>query len=80
MPTVAGPVEVSWQRRTGGVTLEVTVPANATALVRLPAAEPASVREGGVAAGKAPGVAVFAPAPGEAVLSVGSGTYRFTSA
>ena len=52
VPTVAGPVEVSWQRRTGGVTLEVTVPANATAMVRLPATEPSSVREGGVAGGQ----------------------------
>ncbi len=80
VPTVAGPVEVSWRRRSGGVALEVTVPANATAMVRLPATEPANVREGGVAAGKAAGVAVFSPAPGVAVLSVGSGTYRFTSA
>ncbi|MGA2932749.1 MAG: family 78 glycoside hydrolase catalytic domain, partial [Acidimicrobiales bacterium] len=79
VPTVAGPVDVSWQRRTGGVALEVTVPANASAVVRLPATEPSSVREGGVPAGEAPGVAVFSAAPGVAVLSVGSGTYRFTS-
>ena len=62
------------------MTLELTVPANATAMVRLPATEPSGVREGGVPAGQAPGVAVFSPAPGVAVLSVGSGTYRFTSA
>jgi alpha-L-rhamnosidase len=80
VPTVAGPVAASWQRRAGGVTLELTVPANATAMVRLPATEPSGVREGGVPAGQAPGVAVFSPAPGVAVLSVGSGTYRFTSA
>ena len=58
----------------------MTVPANTTAMVRLPASEPSNVREGGVAAGKAPGVAVFSPEPGLAVLSVGSGTYRFTTA
>jgi len=61
------------------VGLEVTVPANASAIVRLPATEPSSVREGGVPAGKAPGVAVFSAEPGVAVLSVGSGIYRFTS-
>ena len=79
VPTVAGPVAVSWQRRSGGVGLEVTVPANASAIVRLPATEPSSVREGGVPAGEAPGVAIFSAEPGVAVLSVGSGTYRFTS-
>ena len=79
VPTVAGSVAVSWQRRSGGVGLEVTVPANASAIVRLPATKPSSVREGGVPAGEAPGVAVFSAEPGVAVLSVGSGTYRFTS-
>jgi len=80
VPTVAGPVEVSWRRRAGGVALDVTIPANATAMVRLPSSEPSSARESGIPAGKAPGVAVYASAPGEAVLFVGSGAYRFTSA
>ena len=31
VPTVAGPLQVSWQRRGAGMTLAVTVPANATA-------------------------------------------------
>jgi len=80
VPTVAGPIAVSWQRQAGGVALEVTVPVNTTAVVRLPATEPSCVRESGVPADRAPGVAVLSPAAGVAVLSVGSGTYRFTSA
>jgi alpha-L-rhamnosidase len=79
VPSAAGPLGISWQRRSGGVALEVTVPVNATAMVRLPATEPSSVREGGVPAARAHGVTVLSPAPGAAVLSVGSGTYRFTS-
>jgi alpha-L-rhamnosidase len=79
VPTIAGPVEVSWQRRPGGTALELTVPANASAMVRLAASEPSSVREGGVPAGKAAGVAVLSVTDGVAVLSVGSGSFRFTS-
>jgi len=79
VPTVAGPVVMSWQRRGGGVALALTVPANASALVHLPASAPSHVREGGLAAGKAPGVSVSSVADGVAVLSVGSGSYRFTS-
>ena len=79
VPTVAGPVVVSWQRHGHGVALDLTVPANASAVVRLPATDVAAVRESGVPAGRAPGVAVLAPSAGRAVLSVGSGTYRFTT-
>ena len=80
VPTVAGPVLVSWQRRGKGMAMDLTVPANATATVRLPAGAPSSVREGGVPAARAPGVTVVSAAGGAVVLSVGSGTYRFTSA
>ena len=80
VPTVAGPVSVSWQRRSGGVSLALTIPTNASGLVHLPASRPSSVREGGVAAAKAPGVAVYSVTGGVAVLDVGSGSYRFTSA
>jgi len=80
LPTVAGPVAVSWQRRAGGMALDLSVPTNASALVHLPATAPSHVREGGISAGRAPGVAVYSVAGGVAVLYVGSGSYRFTSA
>ncbi len=80
VPTVAGPVAVSWRRRGAGISLDLVVPANASALVRLPASDPSSVRAGGVAAARAPGVAVHSLTGGTAVLSVGSGSYRFTTA
>ncbi len=76
VPTVAGPVQVSWQRRGKGISVDLTVPPNATATVRMPA----GVREGGVPAARAPGVRVVSATDGAVVLSVGSGTYRFTSA
>ncbi len=80
LPTIAGPVAVSWQRRAGGMALDLSLPTNASAQVRLPASGPTRVREGGLAAGRAPGVAVDSVAGGVAVLYVGSGSYRFTSA
>jgi alpha-L-rhamnosidase len=80
MPTIAGPVDVSWRRRGGGVALDLAVPPNARAVVHLPASEPSSVREGGIAAAKAVGVGVSALTGRTAVLAVGSGTYHFTSA
>jgi alpha-L-rhamnosidase len=79
MPTVAGPASVSWQRRGRGVALTLGVPTNASALVHLPAGDPSSLREGGVPADRAPGVTVLPPAGGRAVVSVGSGSYRFTT-
>jgi alpha-L-rhamnosidase len=80
VPTIAGPVLVSWRRRGKGITMALTVPTNATATVRLPAGAPASVREGGGAAERAPGVTVVSAADGVVVLAVESGSYRFTSA
>ena len=50
VPTVAGPVSVAWQRRGGGMALELDVPSNASALVHLPTTNPSSVREGGMPA------------------------------
>jgi len=61
------------------VALALAVPANASALVHLPASGTSSVREGGAPVAKAPGVSVYSVADGVAVLSVGSGSYRFTS-
>ena len=40
VPTIAGSVTVSWQRRGAGVALDLIVPANASALVHLPASDP----------------------------------------
>jgi alpha-L-rhamnosidase len=80
VPTVAGSVRVSWHRRGAGTAVDLTVPVNATATVRLPAGAASAVREGGVAVGNAPGVRVVSATGGAVVVSVGSGSYRFTSA
>ncbi len=80
VPTIAGPLELAWERGPGGrLAVDLTVPANATATVTVPASGGvSSVREGGIAAERAPGVTVRSVADGLVLLSVGSGSYRFT--
>jgi alpha-L-rhamnosidase len=78
LPTIAGPLGVEWSRARGRTSLRVDVPANAAALVTLPARDAAAVREGGRPATRAPGVAVQSVAGGQVMLGVGSGTYRFS--
>ena len=45
---------LSWQRRGGGMALELVVPSNASALVHLPTTNPSTVRESGVPASRPP--------------------------
>jgi alpha-L-rhamnosidase len=78
-PTIAGPVTVSWRRLGRVMRLDLTVPANVSAQVHLPATSASRVREGGVAAQASPGVVVRSVVDGVAVLEVGGGHYRFTS-
>jgi alpha-L-rhamnosidase len=77
LETVYGPAAVRWQTANSQLTLDVTVPPNATALVYVPTTAPASVREGGRALGK--GLTAEAAQPGYQPVRVGSGQYRFTA-
>jgi alpha-L-rhamnosidase len=79
LPTVAGPLSVNWQRRATTFSLQTTIPANATATIALPAANSSSLREGGAAYGPQSGVTSGTYSNGMAYLSVGSGSYQFTS-
>ena len=60
--------------------LDLTVPANAAAIVHLPASSVANVHEGGARVDRVRGISVHSVAEGTAVLSVGSGEYRFSTA
>ena len=80
VPTLAGPVATQWRRSKSRMSVALSVPANAAAHVVMPAAAASRVREGGVPAASARGVAVLSEADGSVVLAVGSGTYRFTVA
>ena len=83
VPTVAGPVRVSWQRHGRG---HGAGPDGAGqrdgdgAAARRRCVRRVRVREGGVAGGQGlPACRCVSAAGGVAVLAVGSGSYRFTS-
>ena len=59
--------------------MEVTIPANTTATVHVPAKDAAAVTEGGNTIDKAKGVKFLRMENNAAVYAVGSGTYRFQS-
>jgi alpha-L-rhamnosidase len=77
--TPYGPLASEWKLANGELTLAVTVPANTSAEVVIPAASTEAVREGNVAAGSAPGVKGAAFKDGKVTLLVGSGRYEFAT-
>ena len=75
--SVRGLIETRWTLKEGRLALDVTVPPNTTAEVRIPAAEAGSVREGRHPAAEAEGVKLLGSSGGVVALEVGSGTYHF---
>jgi alpha-L-rhamnosidase len=75
--SIRGPIASAWRRKDGVVTLEVTIPANTTATVYLPAAEAGAVTESGKPAATSEGVKFLRAEQGEAVFEIGSGSYTF---
>jgi alpha-L-rhamnosidase len=79
LPTIAGPIAVSWVRQRHSFLLNADVPPNATATISLPAGSLSLIREGrGTPVTDTPGVTVRFVSRGHVVLLVGSGSYRFT--
>ena len=63
--------------RDGRVELRVTVPANTTATIRLPASDPTLVREQGKTLSEAVGVKFLRTEPDGIVCELLSGSYQF---
>ena len=63
----------------GTFTLDITMPANTTATVYVPAADAAAVQESGKPAAESEGVKLLRAGGGEAVFEVQSGNYRFST-
>jgi alpha-L-rhamnosidase len=74
-----GRIVSNWTREGEQLTMNVTIPANATATVHVPAKDAARVTEGGKAIGQAEGVKLLRMENGAAVFEVGSGCYVFVS-
>jgi len=75
-----GRIESNWSREGDALTLDVTIPPNTTALVRVPAADAGTVTESGKPSATAPGVRFVSAEKGAAVYEVESGSYQFRSA
>ncbi len=75
--TLYGPIACAWKKQGSRFALELTVPANTTATIFLPAGDSAGITESGKPLAKADGVVLVRMEGGCAVLAAGSGRYRF---
>jgi alpha-L-rhamnosidase len=75
--SILGRISTRWRQGEAGLSLDLIVPPNATAEVRLPAASLDAVREGGRAIAGRAGMTVLKGPAGEIAFEVGSGSYRF---
>jgi alpha-L-rhamnosidase len=75
-----GRIVSNWKREGAKLTMDVTIPANTTATICVPAKDAAGVTESGKPATQAKGVKFVRMENGAALYEVGSGTYRFESA
>ncbi|GAA3639864.1 hypothetical protein GCM10022200_24240 [Microbacterium awajiense] len=74
-----GEIVSNWTKSADVFTLEVSIPANSTAEVFVPAERAAAVREGETGAADAEGVEFLRMQDGAAVFEVGSGDYEFVA-
>lgn len=72
-----GKIESAWKLENGQFILTVTIPANTTATVYIPAAAPSEVTEGGRRASDSEGVTFDRVEAGKTVFVVQSGRYTF---
>jgi alpha-L-rhamnosidase len=77
--SVHGKIVSNWKRDGNKLTMDVTIPANTTATVYVPAKEAAEVTESGKPTGKVEGVKFLRMENDAAVYEVGSGCYQFCS-
>jgi hypothetical protein len=76
LETPYGQVRSAWDATGEGLRMTVTIPANTTAEIRVPAASPDAVLESGAPAAGAEGLTFDRMDDGAAVFTAGSGTYR----
>jgi alpha-L-rhamnosidase len=75
--SIRGPIETHWRKVGRHFRLRVTIPANTTATIVMPAVDVSSVFEGGRRAEDSPGVKAFRWSRALAEIEVASGTYDF---
>jgi alpha-L-rhamnosidase len=76
-PSMRGRIVSSWQIEEGMFTLQVTIPANTTAAIHIPASGIMDITEGDGQLQDMEGITSFHMEDRHAVVEVGSGTYEF---
>jgi alpha-L-rhamnosidase len=77
--SIHGEIVSDWEHTNDSFILRVTIPANTTATVYIPAGPDAKITESGIPAGKSPGVKFLRHENAYAVYEIGSGKYEFQS-
>ena len=75
--TIQGTISSGWEKKESGLTLNVSVPVNATADVYIPAADPDQVFESGKPAKTSYGIKYINTENNYVIFSIQSGTYKF---
>jgi alpha-L-rhamnosidase len=75
--SIRGEIATSWARNGAKLSLEVTIPANTSATIFLPASDAGQITESGKPLAQAEGVKLLRTEGSHAVLEAGSGVYRF---
>ena len=77
--SIRGRIESAWKKSGDKLTLNVTIPANTTATVLVPAKSADAVTESGKPLAKSPGVKLLRMDGDRAVLEVEAGSYKFAT-
>jgi hypothetical protein len=77
--SIRGPIVCDWKRGDGKFTLAISIPANTSATIYLPAKSTESVTESGRPAAQSDDVTFLRAENGCAIYAVGSGNYKFQS-
>ena len=77
--SIRGEIISDWKLMNGTFTLKISIPANTSAMVHVPASSPDDVTEGGGPAGTSHGVTFLRLEKGRAIYNVESGDYVFKS-
>ena len=79
LDTVKGKIKVSYRKQGNRFIMDVTVPANSTALLHVPAQNVKSVTENGKDISSINEISFLKEENGYVILKVGSGNYQFNS-
>ncbi len=78
MPTIRGTVLLKWMKQNGRFTMQVTIPANSTAQILLPAASAESIREGGKNIGEVKDIKFIGNKEKYFIYEIPAGSFEFT--